>query len=72
MAGFRFLRIFLLLATGVIQISGLSSYDPFILFLFLSGELIDRYLYYHDFEPASIKTTISEYIKSYINEKKGD
>jgi Fe-S-cluster-containing dehydrogenase component len=70
--GFRFLRIFLLLATGVIQISGLSSYDPFILFLFLSGELIDRCLYYHDFEPESIETTISEYLKSFINEKKGD
>jgi Fe-S-cluster-containing dehydrogenase component/DMSO reductase anchor subunit len=61
--GYRFLRLALLIATGVIQITGISVHDPFIICLFLSGELIDRFLFYYDFRPDNIKTTISEYIK---------
>ena len=67
---FRFLRLALLLTAVMTRITGIS--DPFIMLLFLAGELIDRILFYHDFEPVNINITISGYIKFYLNEKKGD
>ena len=67
---FRFLRLALLLTAIITKTIGII--DPVIAWLFLSGELIDRILYYYDFKPVNINTTISGYIKSYLNEKKGD
>jgi hypothetical protein len=67
---FRFLRLALLLTAIITAIAGII--DPVITWLFLSGELIDRILFYYDFNPVNINTTISGYIKSYSDEKKGD
>jgi Fe-S-cluster-containing dehydrogenase component len=56
--GIRFLRIAVLLLTGISLITGFSFPDPVIVSLFLSGELLDRILFYIDFKPLNIKTLL--------------
>lgn len=46
----RILRIVLLLAAGISLITRISFSDPVITVLFLSGELLDRIIYYQDLE----------------------
>lgn len=56
--GIRFLRIALLLITGISLISGLNKGDTLIISLFLTGELIDRIIFYIDFDPDNINKMI--------------
>jgi Fe-S-cluster-containing dehydrogenase component/DMSO reductase anchor subunit len=66
----RFLRLALLFVTGVSLISGISYPDPFISSIFLTGELIDRIIFYIDFAPVNINTEIIKQINIERNEKK--
>ena len=68
--GIRFLRIALLLMTGVALISKISYSDPVILFLFLTGEFFDRLIFYYDFSPLNINILIDKQIKEISDEKK--
>jgi DMSO reductase anchor subunit len=51
----RFIRLALLILTGTSMISGISYPGNAIVILFLSGELLDRILFYIDFKPLNIK-----------------
>jgi formate dehydrogenase iron-sulfur subunit len=66
----RFIRIALLLVTGVSLVSGISYPDPVITSIFLTGELIDRLIFYIDFAPVNINTEIIKQINIERNEKK--
>lgn len=66
----RFLRIALLLVTGVSLVSEISYPDPVISSIFLIGELIDRIIFYIDFSPVNINTEIIKQINIERNEKK--
>lgn len=66
----RFLRIALLLVTGVSLVSEISYPDPVISSIFLTGELIDRIIFYIDFSPVNINTEIIKQINIERNEKK--
>lgn len=68
--GIRFLRIALLVVTGISFITGISFMDPVLISLFLTGELIDRVIYYFDFNPVNIKNTIYNNLIVTINEAK--
>jgi Fe-S-cluster-containing dehydrogenase component/DMSO reductase anchor subunit len=65
----RFLSISLLLITGTSLISGLYNGDSMIISLFLTGELLDRILYYIDFDPVNINRLIYKNITAAKNEK---
>lgn len=56
----RFLRIALLLIISMIIVTKAMINEFAGLILLFSGELIDRILYYIDFDPVSIKKTINE------------
>lgn len=56
----RFVRLVLLLITGVCLITGISYNDIALSFIFMSGELADRILYYYDFEPVSINSVYNK------------
>jgi Fe-S-cluster-containing dehydrogenase component/DMSO reductase anchor subunit len=66
----RFIRTALLLLTGVSLLLKISYHDPLINFLFLTGELIDRIIFYIDFNPVNINTEIIKQINFERNEKK--
>ncbi|MCX6320807.1 MAG: 4Fe-4S binding protein [Bacteroidia bacterium] len=66
----RFVRIALLLVTGVSLVSEISYPDPVISSIFLTGELIDRIIFYIDFAPVNINTEIIKQINIERNEKK--
>jgi Fe-S-cluster-containing dehydrogenase component len=68
--GIRFLRLALLIIAGISFITGISYHDPVVSFLFITGELSDRILFYFDFEPLNINTLISQQLKIIKNEKK--
>lgn len=70
-SGIRFLRIAFLLISGVSLVTKISYNDPVIICLFLTGELIDRFLFYSDFVPLNINTLITKHIKVTGNETKG-
>jgi hypothetical protein len=57
--GIRFLRLALLLVIGISFVSDISYHDPVIISLFLTGELFDRIIFYIDFDPVNINTTIN-------------
>jgi Fe-S-cluster-containing dehydrogenase component/DMSO reductase anchor subunit len=66
----RFMRIVFLIVPGLnLILHGLYS-DIFIIIIFLSGELIDRILFYKDFNPLNINTLINKQIKIERDEKK--
>jgi DMSO reductase anchor subunit len=69
-SGIRFLRIVLLIVSGASMVSQISYNDPFIISLFLTGELFDRVMFYIDFDPLNINTLISKTLNSEKNEKK--
>jgi Fe-S-cluster-containing dehydrogenase component/DMSO reductase anchor subunit len=66
----RFLRIALLLITGISFISGLNKGDTLIISLFLTGELFDRIIFYIDFDPDNINKLIYKNITEAKYEKK--
>jgi DMSO reductase anchor subunit len=66
----RFLRIAFLVVPGLNLILHNSHSDIFIIIIFLSGELIDRILFYNDFKPLNINTLINKQFKIERDEKK--
>ncbi len=58
--GIRFLRMALLVVTGTSLIAGISNTDPAIYYIFLTGEVIDRIMFYIDFEPVNINNLINK------------
>lgn len=54
----RFIRIAFLLISSAGFISGYSYPEPALIVLFLTGEFIDRYIFYEDFEPRSISKSL--------------
>jgi Fe-S-cluster-containing dehydrogenase component/DMSO reductase anchor subunit len=68
--GIRFLRLAILLITAASFISNISFRDPVLVSLFLTGELIDRLIYYHDFDPININSLINRHIITSGYEKK--
>ncbi len=65
----RFLRIALLMITGASLISGISYPGLFISILFLTGELLDRIIFYIDFSPVNINSEIIKELNIERNEK---
>jgi len=57
--GIRFFRIAILLVTGASIISEISYPDPAIISLFLTGEFLDRVIFYVDFKPLNINSLIN-------------
>lgn len=70
--GLRFLRIFLLLISMAVIIAGTAGVEVSFLIIFLTGELIDRFLFYTDFVPVNIKQTINKQINISSDEKEND
>lgn len=68
--GLRFIRLALLIISGVSLITGISYPDAIIFFLFLSGEFIDRILFYIGYNPLNIKNSIYSHINEKNHEKK--
>ncbi len=68
--GIRFLRIALLLITGTSLVSEISYTDHIITSLFITGELLDRILFYIDFNPQNINILIKKHIIATRYEKK--
>jgi len=66
----RFLRLAFLVVPGLNLILHNSHSDIFVIFIFLSGELIDRILFYKDFNPININTLINKQLKIERDEKK--
>ena len=59
----RFLRVVFLVVPGLYLILHSSYSDVFIIIIFLSGELIDRILFYKDFNPLNINTLINNNLR---------
>lgn len=70
--GIRFLRISLLLISMAVIVTGTGAGEAFSVMIFLTGELIDRYLFYTDFVPLNIIRTINKPIKISSDEKESD
>ncbi len=68
--GFRFIRIALLVLAWAGLVSGYAVKSNPLTLMILSAELIDRYLFYHDFSPENIRYLIEKNIKSLYDEKK--
>lgn len=68
--GIRFLRIAILIVSGISLGLKLSYHDPFIFYLFLAGEFFDRLIFYIDFEPVNIYRLIEKHINTVRNETK--
>lgn len=68
----RFVRIAFLIVSGVSLGSGISYPEPSVLALFIAGELIDRILFYIDFEPYRLIVLMNNHIVALTNEKESD
>jgi hypothetical protein len=68
--GIRFLRIAFLVVSGISMISHISYSDLFIGTMFLIGELLDRIIFYIDYNPLNINTLICEQLNIERDEKK--
>lgn len=66
----RFLRIAALFISAMVLISGIGAGTIPALIVFLTGELLDRILFYYDFEPLSIINTINKPFNISSDEKK--
>jgi Fe-S-cluster-containing dehydrogenase component/DMSO reductase anchor subunit len=62
MFGPRFIRLALLVISAMILVSGTGKGESTPVLIFLTGELIDRYLFYYDFIPLNISRTINNQI----------
>lgn len=69
--GIKFIRLALLIISGGSLISGISYPEMIIFFLFLSGEFLDRILFYIGFNPVNISNSIHSHINKKLDEKKG-
>ena len=68
--GIRFLRIAFLIISGLSLISKISYTEPSVYIIFLTGELLDRILFYIDFNPLNIKSLFEDRLKIERDEKK--
>jgi hypothetical protein len=68
--GIRYLRLAFLIVTGSSLILNISPTDLFVVSVFLTGELLDRVIFYQDFSPMNIKTLIEEQQNIERDEKK--
>jgi Fe-S-cluster-containing dehydrogenase component/DMSO reductase anchor subunit len=68
--GIRYLRLAFLIVTGSSLILNISPTDLFVVSVFLTGELLDRVIFYLDFNPMNIKTLIEEQENIEYDEKK--
>jgi Fe-S-cluster-containing dehydrogenase component len=69
--GIRFMRIAILLVSGVCLLTDISTSDPVLVCIFLTGELFDRLIFYIDFNPLNINSLMSKHLNVIRNEKKG-
>ncbi len=60
MPALRFVRLAILMITGICLITGISYNDIALSFIFMTGELADRILYYNDFEPVTINSVYNK------------
>lgn len=67
--GIRFFRMAILIIIWGGMFYRISNIDFFVTLLFLAGELLDRILFYTDFEPDNIKNLEYKYIKHLKDEK---
>jgi Fe-S-cluster-containing dehydrogenase component/DMSO reductase anchor subunit len=68
----RFLRIVLLVVPGLNLVLQRSHPDITIIIIFLAGELLDRVLFYVDFNPLNINSLITKQVNSDRDEKKNN
>jgi ferredoxin/DMSO reductase anchor subunit len=68
--GIRFLRVALLIITGIRLITGSTYPDTVVVTLFVIGEFLDRMIYYIDFNPLNINTLIQNHLIFEKDEKK--
>jgi DMSO reductase anchor subunit len=68
--GIRFLRLALLIITGIRLITGSTYPDMVIVSFFVIGEFLDRVIFYIDFNPLNINTLIQNHLIFEKNEKK--
>jgi hypothetical protein len=66
----RFIRIAFLIVSGISLISNISYPEFPVILIFLTGELLDRILFYIDFNPMNINQIIEEQLIKEIYEKK--
>lgn len=66
----RFFRIAFLFLSGASFLLGTSYSDNVIISLFLTGEFLDRVIFYIDFEPLRISSMIKNQFNTSNNEKK--
>ena len=65
----RFSRFSLLLISGAGLLSGITNLNLVLLSVFITGELLDRILFYIEFSPSNIKSSIINHLNSKRNEK---
>lgn len=68
--GIRFLRLALLIITGISLITGSTYPDLVVVSLFVFGEFLDRIIFYIDFNPLNINTLIQNHLIFEKDEKK--
>lgn len=68
----RFVRMAFLLVAGASFISGISYPGPAVVSLFIAGELIDRVLFYLDFEPPGLNVLMNNHLADIKHEKERD
>ena len=62
----RFIRFALLLISSASLASGVNHFTLVIYGLILTGEFLDRIIFYQDFKPLNINLSISENIRKYL------
>lgn len=68
----RFARIAFLIIAGASFVSGISYPEPAVIAIFIAGELLDRILFYLDFEPLGFDMLINNHKASGKHEKERD
>lgn len=68
----RFIRLALLLVAVASMVSGISYPGTTVLIIVLTGEFIDRILFYEDFEPVGINNLIIKHLSEKKYETQGD
>jgi Fe-S-cluster-containing dehydrogenase component/DMSO reductase anchor subunit len=61
--GLRIFRTALLIITGISMATGISFADPAVTIIFVTGEVIDRTMFYLDFKPLSITSVFTDKIE---------
>jgi hypothetical protein len=67
----RFLRIAFLILPGLSLILQTAKPGYFVIFIFLTGELFDRILFYIDFNPVNIRNLMVQQLNIENDEKRG-